>query len=153
MSVNTWTVKDILKIGAEMELDSYNFYTQTAEKSEYPGGIRLLKKLASDEKRHRAYFLKALDNPESIEPRTLTENVTDLKLTDKLVNVPLDPKADFPQILKFAAQREKVAYDFYIQISEMLDETDFGQMVHNFAMEELHHKKLLEEEYDEITGW
>ncbi len=136
-----------------MELESYNFYTQCAEKAEYPGGKRLLLKLAGEEEQHRAYFLKALENPESIEPRIMNTSVTDLKLTDKLVDVPLDPKADFPQILKFAAQREKVAYDFYLQISERFKGTDLGNMVYNFAMEELRHKKLLEEEYDEITGW
>jgi rubrerythrin len=143
----------ILQIGAEMELESFTLYTKFAEKSEYPGGKRLLKKLAKDEERHRAYFLKALENPDCIEVRTLDENVSDLKLTDKLVNVPLDPKADFPQILKFTAQLEKVAYNFYIQVAERFKGTALGTIIHNFAMEELHHKKLLEEEYEEITGW
>lgn len=147
------TVKDILQIGAQMELESYNFYIQSAEKSEYPGGKRLLTKLASDEEKHRNYFLKALEDPASIAPRIDNTTVTDLKLTDNLVDVPLDPKADFSQILKFAAQREKVAHDFYLQVAEQFKGTDLGNMLHNFALEELRHKKLLEDEYDEITGW
>ncbi len=153
MEIENWTVKKVLEMGAEMELQSYNLYMEHAEQSEYPGASRLLKKLAADEKRHREYFLKGLENPDSIEVRTLDENVPDLKVTDKLVNVPLDPKANFPQILKFAAQREKATYDFYIQVAKIFEGTEWGKMFYNFAMEELNHKKMLEEEYDDITGW
>jgi hypothetical protein len=32
-----WTIKKALKIGAEMELESYTLYTQTAEKATYLG--------------------------------------------------------------------------------------------------------------------
>jgi rubrerythrin len=153
LDVNNWTIKKILQMGAEMELESFTLYTKLAEKSDYPGAKRLLKKLADEEERHRAYFLKGLENPDYIEVRTLDENVSDLKITDRLINIPLDPKADFPQILKFAAQREKAAYDFYIQVAEIFKGTAWSKIVHNFAKEELNHKKLLEEEYDEITGW
>ena len=97
--------------------------------------------------------MKGLENPENIDVRTLDESVPDLQITDKLVNVPLDQKADLPQILKFAAQREAATYDFYIQIASKFKGTGWGKMFHNFALEELNHKKLLEEEYDEIMGW
>jgi len=153
MDNENWTVKKVLEMGSEMELEGYTLYMEHAENAEYPGANRLLKRLAEDEKRHREYFLKALENPDSVEVRTLDENVPDLKITDRLVNVPLDPKADFPQILKFAAQREAATYDFYIQVSAKFEGTAWGKMFNNFAMEELNHKKLLEEEYDEIMGW
>jgi rubrerythrin len=153
MEIENWTIKKVLEMGAEMELQSYTLYTKHAENSEYPGASRLLTRLAEDELRHRQYFLKALENPDCIEVRTLEEDIPDMKVTDKLINVPLDPKADFPQILKFAAQREKSTYDFYSQIASKHEGTEMGKLFHNFAVEELEHKKLLEEEYDEITGW
>jgi rubrerythrin len=153
MEIENWTVKKVLEMGAEMELQSYTMYMKHAENSEYPGASRLLKKLADDELRHRKYFLKALENPDSVEVRTLEEDIPDMKVTDKLINVPLDPKADFPQILKFAAQRESATYDFYSQIAGKYEETELGKLFHNFAVEELNHKKLLEEEYDEIMGY
>ena len=153
MDVENWTVRKALEMGAEMELQSYTMYTKHAENSDYPGASRLLTRLAEDELRHRNYFLKALENPDSIEVRTLEEDIPDMKVTDKLINVPLDPKADFPQILKFAAQRESATYDFYIQIAGKYEGTELGKMFNNFAAEELKHKKLLEEEYDEIMGW
>ena len=94
MEVENWTIKKVLEMGAEMELQGYNMYTEHAEQSEYPGASKLLLKLAADEKRHREYFLKGLEDPESIEVRTLDENIPDLKVTDRLINVPLDPNAE-----------------------------------------------------------
>jgi len=145
MDTENWTIKKVLEMGAAMELEGYKLYSEHAENTEYPGASLLLKRLAEDEKRHREYFLKGLENPENIDVRTLDESVPD--------NVPLDPKADLPQILKFAAQREAATYDFYIQIASKFEGTGWGKMIHNFALEELNHKKLLEEEYDEIMGW
>jgi rubrerythrin len=145
-----WTIEKALKIGADMELESYNLYTNTAKKATYPGAKQLLIELATDEKKHREYFLKALENPNSIKMRTLKEDIPDLKITDRLLNVSLDPQADYPQILIFAAQREKATHDFYIKIARKYKGKELGKMFHNFAKEELRHKYLLEKEYDDV---
>ncbi len=109
MDIEKWTIEKALQIGAEMELESYNLYTKTAKTAKYPGSKKLLTEIAEDEKRHREYFLKGLEDPSNIKARTLQENIPDLKITDRLVKVPLDPNADYPQVLIFAAQREKVS--------------------------------------------
>jgi rubrerythrin len=146
-----WTIEKALRVGAEMELESYTLYSETAKKSTYPGAKQLLTELASDEKRHREYFLKALDNPSKIELRTLKENIPDLKITDRLVKVPLDPQASYPQILIYAAQREKTTHDFYVKIARKHKGTALGKLFNNFAKEELRHKFLLESEYDDVV--
>jgi len=97
--------------------------------------------------------LNALKGSEDIDLRTLDEEGPDLKVTDRLVNVAPEPNADFPQILKFAARREKITYDFYIQLAEGFKGTQWAKLIRSFALEELNHKKLIEEEYEEITGW
>ena len=76
-----------------------------------------------------------------------------LKVSETLVKVPLDSKADFPMILKFAAQREFATYTFYMQIANKFEGTELGKLFNKFADEELKHKELLDIEYDEITGW
>ena len=81
----------------------------------------------------------------------LKEHIPDLKVTDKLVKVPLDPKADYPQILIYAAQREKATHDFYVQIARKFRDVELGKMFNNFAKEELRHKYLLEREYDDVV--
>ena len=134
-----------------MELESYTLYTETAKNAKYPGAKKLLEEIAADEKRHREYFLKGLEDPSNIKMRSLTEDIPDLKITDQLINVPLDPQADYPQILIFAAQREKATHDFYVQIARNFKGSDMGKMFNNFATEELRHKYLLEKEYDEVV--
>ncbi|MBT7915767.1 hypothetical protein HN588_17895, partial [Candidatus Bathyarchaeota archaeon] len=79
------------------------------------------------------------------------EKIPDLKITDQLVNVPLDADADYQTILIFAAQREKATHDFYVQIARKFKEEEWGKMFNNFATEELRHKYLLEKEYDDVV--
>ena len=68
-----------------------------------------------------------------------------------MVKVPLDPEADYPQVLIFAAQREKVTHDFYVQVARKFNNTEMGKIFNNFAIEELRHKYLLEKEYDDVV--
>ena len=151
MDIENWTIEKALEIGAEMELESYTLYTETAAKAKYPGAKKLLEEIAEDEKRHREYFLKGLEDPANIKMRTLKEDIPDLKITDQLVKVPLDPMADYPQILIFAAQREKATHDFYVQVARKFKDSEMGKMFNNFATEELRHKYLLEKEYDDVV--
>jgi rubrerythrin len=151
MSVENWTIKKVLEIGAEMELESYVLYSETAKNAKYPGAKKLLEEIAEDEKRHREYFIKGLEDPANLKMRTIKQDIPDLKITDQLVKVPLDPKADFPQVLIFAAQREKVTHDFYVRIARKYKNTEMGKMFNSFAIEELYHKYLLEKEYDEVV--
>jgi rubrerythrin len=151
MDVENWTIEKALKTGAEMELESYTLYTKTAETAKYPGAKKLLTEIAEDEKRHRDYFLKGFEDPANIKARTLQEESPDLKITDRLVNVPLDENADYQTILMFAAKREKTTHDFYVQIARRFKDTEWGKMFNNFATEELRHKYLLEKEYDDVV--
>ncbi|MFC1802645.1 ferritin family protein [Thermoproteota archaeon] len=151
MDVEKWTIEKALQVGAEMELESYTLYTETAVKAKYPGAKKLLEEIAEDEKRHREYFIKRLEDPLNLKLKALKEEIPDLKITDKLVKVPLDPKSDYPQVLIFAAQREKSTHDFYVQIACKFKDTELGKIFNNFATEELRHKYLLEKEYDDVV--
>jgi len=151
MQIKDWTIEEVLKIGAEMELESYTLYTDTAEKSTYPGAKKMLTELAADENRHREYFLNGLKDPKNLKMRTLKESIPDLKITDQLVKVPLDPLADYPAILVFAAQREKATHDFYVEVARRFKGTELSEFLNNFAKEELRHKYLLEKEYDDVV--
>ena len=73
MDIENWTIEKALEMGAEMELESYTLYTETAAKAKYPGAKKLLTEIAEDEKRHREYFLKGLEDPSNIKMRTLKE--------------------------------------------------------------------------------
>lgn len=146
-----WTLEKVLEIGAQMELESYTLYSETAEKANYPGAKKMLQELAQDEKRHREYFIKGLKDPSNLKMRTTRDNIPDLKITDQLVDVALDPKADYPQILIYAAKREKITHDFYVQIARKFKGTELSEFLNNFAKEELRHKYLLEKEYDDVV--
>ena len=69
MDIENWTIEKALEIGAEMELESYTLYTETAKNAKYPGAKKLLLEIAEDEKRHREYFLQGLEDPKNIKMR------------------------------------------------------------------------------------
>ena len=145
-----WTIKDALETGAAMELESYNLYMETAEKTSRPGAKEFLHKLAEDEKRHREYFLNGLENPESLPARTLKKEISDLQITDKLVHVQLSPDSSYQDILIFAAQREQSTHDFYMELATQYRDTELEKTLISFAKEEIYHKYLLEKEYDDV---
>jgi rubrerythrin len=151
MDGENWTIEKVLKVGAQMELESYTLYTETAGKASYPGAKKMLIELAQDEKRHREYFIKSLKDQSNLKMRIINEKIPDLKITDKLVDVALDPKADYPQILIYAAKREKTTHDFYVKIARRIKDTELSEFLNNFAKEELYHKYLLEKEYDDVV--
>jgi hypothetical protein len=59
--------------------------------------------------------------------RNLDGDIPDLKITDKLLKVPLDPQADYPQILIYAAQREKTTHDFYVNVARKFKGTSLSE--------------------------
>jgi len=145
-----WTIEKALMKGAEMEIEAYNFYREQAEKDFTSGSKKLLTELAADEKEHLEKFQKALKNPSSIKINDVNEKVPDLELTDHLLKVSLDSESNYQQILIYAAQKEKRAHDFYIQLAIKYKGTLLGEMVASFANDELRHKYKLEKEYDEV---
>ena len=146
-----WTIEKALEKGAEMELTAHNFYTEQAEKAIHPGAKKFLTELAADEKVHRAKFLQALENPSAIEIDDVHEDISDLMISDYLVKITLDSKSDYQQILIYAAQDEKRAHDFYVQIARKYKGTLLGDMLTSFAKDELRHKYALEKEYDDVV--
>jgi glutamate synthase (NADPH/NADH) small chain len=147
---NNWTIQEALQIGAKMELESYNLYKNAAKEAKYPGAKKLLSKLAEDEKRHLADFLSALKDPKYLQKIYLHEKIRDLKISDKLIKIPLNSHLTCQQVLVFAAQREKATHDFFEKMAHKYEDTELGKMFNTLALEELHHKYLLEKEYDEI---
>ena len=125
---------------------------ETAEKTSRPGAKEFLHKLAEDEKRHREYFLKGLEDPENLPARTLKNEIDNLQLTDKLVFVELNPDSSYQDILIFAAQREQSTHDFYIELARHYQDNELGEILTTFAKEGLYHKYLLETEYDDVNG-
>ncbi len=150
--LSDWTIEKALAIGVTMEEGAIKLYTESQAKVKSPGSKQLLKELAEEEKKHREFFMKALENPEIVvDAGGLQHEIIDLKVTDRLVDTSLSPDADYQEILIFAAKSEKIAHDFYMALAQQFNGHNIGEMWANFAKEELKHKHKLEAEYDDVV--
>ena len=135
-----------------MEEQSIQLYSTAQEKVTNPASRTFLKELVTEEGRHRTNLLQAMEDPGKIqEIGTLDTVVQDLKIVDTLKDATLSPDADYQDILIYAAKREKVTHDFYIEMAMKYKESQIGKMFVNLAQEELRHKYRLETEYDDIV--
>jgi len=151
MEIDEWTIEKALNMGVTMEQGAIDLYSDTAEKVENPGSKQLLLELAEDEKKHKKFFQRALEDPENVEQLGgLNSKIEDLKITDRLVESPLSPNSKYQDILIFAAKSEQKAHDFYSVLAEQFKDHPLGDMWKRFAEEELRHKVRLEKEYDDV---
>lgn len=154
MSIDGWTVEKALKVGVTMETGAYNLYTETSKKIKDPGSKQLLKELAADEAKHKAYFETALKNPKKVMNEAKGDDlkkVIDLHISDPLKEVPLSPDASYQDTLIFAAKSEQTAVDFYTALSNAYSAHPLGKMWADFAKMEQGHKLKLEKEYDDVV--
>ena len=152
MVVEDWTIEQALILGRTMEEGAIKLYSETAEKVKNPGSKQLLLELAEEEKKHRAYFQRALDNPEiTVNIGGVKRKIVDYKITDRLKDVTLSPEATYQDILIYASKSEKTASEFYSQLAEQFKGHPIGVMLADFAEQEMTHKQRLEKEYDEVV--
>ncbi len=151
MSATRWNIKKALSVGVAMEKGAQELYTEASKKARDLGSKQLLKELASDEAKHRAYFEAALKDPEVIGTREASGKVMDLKISDPLKEVQLNPSATYQETLIFAAKSEQTAHDFYSALSKAYSSSPIGKVWAEFAEMEAGHKLRLEKEYDDVV--
>jgi rubrerythrin len=154
MSIDGWTVEKALKVGVTMETGAYNLYTETSKKVKDSGSKQLLKELAADEAKHKAYFETALKEPKKVINEAKgneLKNVIDLRISDPLKQAPLSSDASYQDTLIFAAKSEQIAVDFYTALSKAYSAHTLGKMWADFAKMEQGHKLKLEKEYDDVV--
>jgi rubrerythrin len=152
MVVEDWTIEQALILGRTMEEGAIKLYSETAEKVKNPGSKQLLLELAEEEKKHREYFQRALNNPEiTVNIGGVKRKIIDYKITDRLKDVILSPEATYQDILIYASKSEKMASEFYSQLAEQFKGHPIGVILADFAEQEMTHKQRLEKEYDEVV--
>jgi rubrerythrin len=149
--MNFSNFQDVIDFAIKREEESIELYGGMAEKTRIPGLKELLSELRDEEKKHK----KLLQNIHSDRISNLKlKNVTDLKISDYLVEEPTSPDMNFQDLLIFAAKKEKKAADLYSQLSDRLDDPELKKLFDFLVQQEKTHKLKLEKEYDEhVLEW
>ena len=143
---NLNTIDEILDFAIEKEQEAFEFYTLWSSKAESSAISDVFKELADNEKAHKA-FLADVKSGKSIPPSP--KEVTNLSISDYLVEVEPAPGMDYQTALMVAMQREKSANQLYKNLASKISVEDVKNMFLTLAQEEAKHKLRLESIYDD----
>ncbi|MFP3897311.1 MAG: ferritin-like domain-containing protein [Anaerolineales bacterium] len=145
-------MEQILQTAIQREIDAYNLYHSTAQKVERPEAKSILEELAGQEKGHRERLENLLEGEgfRTIS-RAQQQKVVDLKITDYLVESPLDADADLQEVLIVAGKREKASRDLYTALGKVAEDEDTKGLFEFLATQEAQHKKRVETLYEKVV--
>ena len=139
------SVDDILDFAIEREIESYNFYIKLSEKSSSSSVKKLFKGFAEEEEGHR----KKIEAAKSGKMLSLSKKeITNLKVTDYLVDSKASDNMSYQDALILAAKKEKAAFLLYTHLAESVKDGEMITFFEILAQEEAKHKLRFEIEYD-----
>lgn len=142
------TVEGILDFAIRGEEESIQFYTDLAKKTARPGMGPIFLQFADEERGHKAKLL-AVKASKQLQP--VASKITDLRITDFLVDVTPGPDLDYQSALIVAMKKEKAAFALYTQLAELSTEPGLRDLLLALAQEEAKHKLRFEMEYDQVV--
>jgi rubrerythrin len=137
--------EDFIEFAIKREEEAIKAYGDIAGIAKTPGLKKLLLDLQEDEKNHK----KLLQNitEEKIDSLEIKE-VTDLKISDYLVEETPSPDMNFQDLLILAAKKEQKAVDLYSDMERKVSEEELKKLFQFLIQQEKTHKLKLEEEYE-----
>jgi rubrerythrin len=139
-------MSDVLRFAIQQEEEAAQAYGAWSEKASRPSLRELYLELRAEEINHRRLL------EEIMEGKSLAlsgSEVQDLKISDYLVEEPLDAESGFQDILIFAAKKEAKAVELYAQLLNKSTSAEHKRLFEFLIQQEKKHKFKLEQEYEE----
>ena len=138
--------EEFVKFAIEREEEAIQAYGEMSEKTQNPGLKKLLLELQAEEKKHKK-LLKEI-SPERIASLKIVD-IVDLKISDYLVEEPLNAEMTFQDLLIYAAKKEQKAVELYSHLAQKTDNPEMKKIFEFMVEQERSHKLKLEKEYEE----
>ena len=140
-------VEKILVYAIEREIESAQFYTNLAARTENPTMQQVFRDFAREEGGHKAKLIAIKEG--KLMPSFAPGKVKDLKIADYVVDVVPSPDMSYQQALILAMKKEKASFMLYSDLAESTDNEQLRGTFLILAQEEARHKLRFEIEYDE----
>jgi rubrerythrin len=145
---NIKTFEDIIRFAISNEEEAAALYSGLAEKAKHTSAQSMFEELAAQEEAHG----KALKEKGAAGfPGGGGAEIPDLKMSNYLVDVSIDPDSSYQDILIFAIKNEASAVGLYTDLCARTTDDGAKALFSQIAEEEKLHKLRLETEYDEIV--
>lgn len=141
-------IEDILEFAMSEEQKAVDFYTELSEQAKTADMKKIFVDFAKEEMGHKARLIK-IKSEKSYSFKK--ENISDLKISDFMVNVVVTQNMTYQDALVIAMKKEKAAFKLYFALSERADTDEMKSIFLSLAQEESKHKLRFEIEYDEFV--
>ncbi len=140
------TVEEILDYAIAREQEAVDFYVSLAERVDKGWMRDVLVDYSQEEMRHKT---KLMDVKEGHQLLSAGTKISDLKISDYLVDVEPAPDISMQDALIIAMKREKAAYRLYMDMAARIDNKELEELFLGLAQEEAKHKLYFETQYDD----
>ena len=143
------SLQKLIDFAVSKEVEAAAFYEYLASTVEKKHVRDTLLDFVKEEKKHQEIFLKLGENAqEGSLGESRAHPVSDMKISDYLVETTFDPKMNYQDILILAMKREEKAYHFYRDLALRMEDQESSDLLMDLAEEEATHKAKLETIYD-----
>jgi rubrerythrin len=144
-------IRNALRTAIQREIEAYTLYSSAAANVDDPQAKDMLNDLAAQEVGHRTKLEGLLEGKVfRVLSRRQQQQVEDLKITDYLVEVPLNDDSDLQDVLIVAGKREDASHNLYASLAQVAEDDETQKLFEFLATEELTHKRRVETLYDQI---
>jgi rubrerythrin len=141
---------DVIQFAIHREEEAAKTYGDMLQIAKDEAARKLLLDLQEDEKNHKR-VLQGLTRVKA--EAAAFKDVRDLKISDYLVEEPLDAEMNFQDLLIFAAKKEKRAAELYKDLAKKSKSKEQEALFEFLAKQEKSHKLRLELEYEKHVLW
>ncbi len=146
--MNFKSIDEILVFAIDKEKEAVAFYTELSKKETTDALLLTFRELAQEEARHVKLLTNISKNKNVIKSYEL-KKVTDLKISDYLVEMEYSENMVMQDILILAMKREEMAVKLYTQLAMGSVDDESVKLFKLLAQEESKHKLTFEKLYDD----
>jgi len=145
------SVDEILTFAVNREKEAVEFYESLAKKATRASLKETFVNFAKEEVKHVDLLSDMSGNKEKIDTYKF-KTITDLKISDYMVEKEYEEGMPMPEILKLAMKREEVAVKLYTDLAGKTDNENAKKVFMILVQEEAKHKLGLETMYDDYLA-
>ncbi len=145
------SVDQILNYAIDREKEAVEFYESLADQATRTSLKETFARFAKEEVKHVELLSDISGNKEKIEAYEF-KKITDLKISDYMVEAQYEEGMPMPEILKLAMKREEKAVKLYGDMADQTDHADAKKVFQILVQEEAKHKLSLESMYDDYLA-
>jgi len=143
------TLKSILEKTIQREIESQHLYNDLSIRVKHAAAKEAFQELVRQEQGHQNMLEQYLQG--GLQEGTLNRDYAiDYRIAEKLDQPEISADMKLPDIFLLAANREKMAHEFYLTLAEIHPTGPVKKLLEELAVEELAHKQKVEFLYTEV---